>query len=184
MIRQAIGALLLFSIAGSTSGLSARATETNVNRSASIVHRISSANERQQMVVNTSRILTLERKIPRLLVNNPEVVRATPISPNQVQLSAMQAGVTQLNVWDEHQQLYTVDVVVTPDGRQLQMIIQAEFPDVKMGSYPRMGETAVMTELVLRSSDEALLEQAAGRVREMVAEAHRAAGLPVDNEPY
>ncbi len=62
--------------------------------------------------------------------------------------------------------------------------IQAEFPDVKMGSYPQMGQTAVMTELVLRSSDEARLAEAAGRVREMVAEAHRAAGLPLEVEAY
>ncbi len=32
--------------------------------------------------------------------------------------------------------------------------LQAEFPDVKMGSYPQMGQNFVMTELVLRSSDE------------------------------
>ncbi len=48
-----------------------------------------------------------------------------------------------------------------------------------------MGQTAVMTELVLRSSDDARLAKlAAGRCAEMVAEAHRAAGLPVDVEPY
>ena len=62
--------------------------------------------------------------------------------------------------------------------------IQEEFPDVKMGSYPQMGQTFVMTELVLRSSDEARLEEAAGRVREMVAEAHRAAGLSAEVEAY
>jgi len=62
--------------------------------------------------------------------------------------------------------------------------IQDEFPDVKMGSYPRMGSTSVMTELVLRSPDDDRLAVAAGRVREMVAEAHRAAGLPADIEPY
>ena len=62
--------------------------------------------------------------------------------------------------------------------------IQEEFPDVKMGSYPQMGQTFVMTELVLRSSDEARLEQAAGRVREMVSAAHRAAGLPAEVEAY
>jgi molybdenum cofactor synthesis domain-containing protein len=61
--------------------------------------------------------------------------------------------------------------------------IQADFPDVKMGSYPRMGQTAVSTELVLRATDGARLNEAASRVREMVAEAHRAAGLP-DVEPY
>lgn len=62
--------------------------------------------------------------------------------------------------------------------------IQEEFPDVKMGSYPQMGQTFVMTELVLRSSDEARLAEAAGRVREMVAEAHRAAGLSAEVEAY
>ena len=62
--------------------------------------------------------------------------------------------------------------------------IQQEFPDVKMGSYPQMGQTFVMTELVLRSSDEARLAEAADRVRGMVAEAHRAAGLSPDVEAY
>lgn len=62
--------------------------------------------------------------------------------------------------------------------------LQEEFPDVKMGSYPQMGQNSVMTELVLRSSDEARLEEAAGRVREMVAEAHRAAGLATEVDAY
>lgn len=62
--------------------------------------------------------------------------------------------------------------------------LQEEFPDVKMGSYPQMGQTFVMTELVLRSADEARLAEAAGRVRAMVAEAHRAAGLSADVEAY
>jgi molybdenum cofactor synthesis domain-containing protein len=35
--------------------------------------------------------------------------------------------------------------------------LQERFPDVKMGSYPRMGDGTVMTELVLRSSDDAQL---------------------------
>jgi molybdenum cofactor synthesis domain-containing protein len=55
--------------------------------------------------------------------------------------------------------------------------LQAEFPDVKMGSYPQMGQNRVMTELVLRSSDEALLAQAAEKVRSMVAQAHEKAGI-------
>ena len=59
--------------------------------------------------------------------------------------------------------------------------LQDEFPDVKMGSYPRMGDGAVRTELVLRSPDEARLEAAAERLRKIVAEAHRAAGIA---DPY
>jgi len=59
--------------------------------------------------------------------------------------------------------------------------LQAEYPDVKMGSYPRMGDGAVRTELVLRSPDEARLEEAAAKLRNIVAEAHRAAGIA---DPY
>ncbi|MHA6297860.1 competence/damage-inducible protein A [Devosia sp. CAU 1758] len=61
--------------------------------------------------------------------------------------------------------------------------LQAEYPDVKMGSYPQMGKDRVMTELVLRSSDEARLAVAAKAVRAMVAEAHEKAGIaPPDAE--
>lgn len=61
--------------------------------------------------------------------------------------------------------------------------LQQLFPDVKMGSYPRMGDGAVMTELVLRSPDQARLAEAAQAVQKMVADEHRRAGL-VDPDPY
>ena len=97
---------------------------------------ISSATQRLEMITASSRILTLDQKIPRLLVNNPEIIRATPISPNQIQVSALRPGVTQLNVWDEGQQLYTVDVIVSPDARELQMLLQSEFPDAAVRVRP------------------------------------------------
>lgn len=55
--------------------------------------------------------------------------------------------------------------------------LQAEYPDVKMGSYPQMGKTAVMTELVLRSPDIARLEEATQKVQAMVDAAHAKAGI-------
>jgi molybdopterin-biosynthesis enzyme MoeA-like protein len=57
--------------------------------------------------------------------------------------------------------------------------LQAEFPDVKMGSYPQMGSGRATTELVLRSADEDRLAEAAVKVRDMVNAAHKAAGLPL-----
>jgi molybdenum cofactor synthesis domain-containing protein len=59
--------------------------------------------------------------------------------------------------------------------------LQDEYPDVKMGSYPRMGDGAIRTELVLRSPDEPRLEEAFGRLRSIVAKAHRDAGIA---DPY
>lgn len=62
-------------------------------------------------------------------------------------------------------------------------VLQAEYPDVKMGSYPQMGNDRVMTELVLRSADETRLAEAAEKVRAMVDAAHRKAGVtPPDSE--
>ncbi|MCS6758945.1 MAG: molybdopterin-binding protein, partial [Candidatus Devosia euplotis] len=55
--------------------------------------------------------------------------------------------------------------------------LQAEFPDVKIGSYPQIGQDWVMTELVLRSPNAARLEEAAVKVRAMVAAAHEKAGI-------
>lgn len=60
--------------------------------------------------------------------------------------------------------------------------LQEEFPDVKMGSYPQMGRDTVMTELVLRSSDETRLAEAAAKVRAMVVAAHEKAGVAMPQE--
>jgi molybdenum cofactor synthesis domain-containing protein len=62
--------------------------------------------------------------------------------------------------------------------------LQEQFPDVKMGSYPQMGHTFVMTELVLRSADEDRLAEAARAVQAMVLEAHRRAGITEDSDAY
>jgi molybdenum cofactor synthesis domain-containing protein len=63
-------------------------------------------------------------------------------------------------------------------------VLQEQYPDVKMGSYPQMGKGRVMTELVLRSSDPVRLEEAAGKVRIMVTEAYRSAGIAPPEEAY
>lgn len=61
-------------------------------------------------------------------------------------------------------------------------VLQEQYPDVKMGSYPQMGNDRIMTELVLRSSDIARLEEAAGKVRAMVTEVHNRAGVAMPEQ--
>src|SRR4051794_12502379 len=85
----------------------------------SVVRNISQATERLEMTVNTSQILTLGTRIPRLVVNNPELVTATPVSETQVQIAARKPGVTQINLWDEKGQIYTVDLLIFGDVREL-----------------------------------------------------------------
>jgi pilus assembly protein CpaC len=105
-------------------------------RSPAIVHKVTAASERQELTVNTSRILTLDLKIPQAQVNNPDVLELTPLSPNQIQIFAKKAGVTQVNLWDENQRVYTIDVIVYGDAQELAMVLQSEFPDAALKIKP------------------------------------------------
>ena len=94
----------------------------------SVVRNISQANERLEMTVNTSQILTLDTRIPRIVVNNPELVEVRPISDKQVQIAARKSGVTQINLWDEKGQIFTVDLLIFGDVRELEVNLKRMFP--------------------------------------------------------
>ncbi len=97
---------------------------------------VSEPNERLEMIVNTSRILTTKHGIPKLLVDNERVVRAQPISPNQVQISALHTGFTTMTVWDEHGREHTIDLLVYGDARELENLLQNQFPDATLKVRP------------------------------------------------
>ncbi len=88
------------------------------------------------MTVNSSRLLTLDLKIPRAQVNNKDVVDLTPLSPNVIQLFAKKPGITQINLWDEKNQIHAIDVVVFGDARELNLVLQQQFPHATVTVRP------------------------------------------------
>jgi len=104
--------------------------------SPSIVHRIQTANERIEMTINSSRLLTLDLKIPRAQVNNKDVVDLTALSPNVIQIFAKKSGITQVNLWDEKNQIHSIDVVVFGDARELSLVLQQQFPNATVNVRP------------------------------------------------
>ena len=94
-----------------------------------MIRNITEATQRLELTVNTSRILTLDKRVPKMVVNNPELVSVTPISANQVQIAAKKPGVTQINLWDEEDQVYTVDLTIYGDVRELQDALKRLFPE-------------------------------------------------------
>jgi len=58
--------------------------------------------------------------------------------------------------------------------------IQNQYDQVKIGSYPRLGEKKFFGEVVLRSSDKVLLDEAAAKVRALIDKAHREHGVELD----
>ena len=101
------------------------------------------------MVVDTSRILTLDEEIPRVLVNNQALVKVVPLSPNKVQVSAVKPGVTQINLWGKSGDVRSVDVVVYADARQLELVLQSEFPDAAIRVRP-LASSVILTGFVDR----------------------------------
>lgn len=101
-----------------------------------IVHRVESSNETLEMTVNTSRILTIGKPLPRVQVNNPEVAEITALSDTQVQVMAKKPGVTQVNLFDEDDKVYSVDTIVYPDARELTLLLRTQFPTAALKVVP------------------------------------------------
>ena len=106
------------------------------NEAPGVNFQVANPNQRLEMIVNSSRIFTLDEKIPKAQVNNPELIRLTPLSPNKIQVSALKPGVTQVNLWAEDGTIFTVDVIVIGDGRELQMLLESEFPNASIKVRP------------------------------------------------
>ena len=97
---------------------------------------VKSPNERMEMIVHSSRIITIGQKIPQAQVNNPDILDLTPLSPTQVQVSAKTAGVTQINLWGEDQKLFTIDVIVYGDAQELKLLLRSQFPNAALTVTP------------------------------------------------
>ncbi len=100
--------------------------------SQAFVFNVQSSNEQLQLMVNESKVLSLESPIPTAQVNNPEILELTAVSPTQVQIHPKKPGVTQVNLWTEDGDLHTVDVHVVPDARELEFILQQQFPNATL----------------------------------------------------
>jgi pilus assembly protein CpaC len=112
--------------------------------------QVSSPVERLEMIVNTSRIINCEYKIPELMIDNDSIVRAKPISPNQVQLSALKPGFTTLTLFDEAKKEHSLDVLVYGDARELENLLMTEFPEASLRVRP-LAASVVITGYVPRA---------------------------------
>jgi len=116
--------------------LSTAVAQAQSNSAVSPKFHVDGDSTRLEMIVNTSRILEMDFKVPRMIVNNPDVVQPTPLAPNEVQVSALKPGVTQLNLWDEQGHVHTVDVLVIGDARELTALLESQFPDASLKVTP------------------------------------------------
>jgi pilus assembly protein CpaC len=98
--------------------------------------QVKSTTERLEMTVNTSKVVDFPFDVPKMLVNNPDLVRVIPISPKSIQLSALRAGVTQVNVWDADGNVTSVDVMILGDVGELDATLKTLFPEASVRLRP------------------------------------------------
>lgn len=120
-----------------------------------VIVKVHELQGRLEMTVHTSRILELDKKITVTQVNDPEVLKPNVLSPNQVQISALKAGVTQVNLWDEDNRIHTVDVLVKGDAQLLREILSAQFPTSQLEAIP-VGEGVLLSGFVQQPSHASL----------------------------
>ena len=125
------------------------ASAQSVSPTGSLIRKITGSGDKLEITTNSSRILTLGKKIPRVQVNNPELLSVTPLSATQVQVSAMKAGVTQVNLWDEEGNIHTVDVYIYGDVRELEHALKTQFPNSSVKVY-RYSQSLVLTGFIDR----------------------------------
>ncbi|MDX1963189.1 MAG: pilus assembly protein N-terminal domain-containing protein [Pirellulales bacterium] len=114
---------------------------------ANVVHKIRAASEKLEMTANTSRIVKLDQKIPRAQVNNKDLLDLTPLSPNEVQIFAKKPGVTQVNLWDESNNITTLDVIIYGDARELEQVLAQQYPNSSIRVRP-IANSVILTGFV------------------------------------
>ena len=75
-------------------------------------------------------------------VNNPDLLTVTPLSDKDIQVSAKKVGITQINLWDEDDNIHTVDVLIYGDVQELEHALKSPVPaffDQGLSLYRKLG---------------------------------------------
>jgi len=96
------------------------------------------------IVQGASKRLKFNYDIPELMVENPEIVQATPMRIDEIMVSGLRPGYTSLTVSDASNQLHTLNLIVEIDTRPVELALRRNFPD------SNIQVNALQTGIVLR----------------------------------
>ena len=82
-----------------------------------------------ELIMKTSRILEFDYDVPELVIDNQNIIRATPIASNKVLLTALKPGFATITVSDPNNQTQTINLTVQGDVRALEVALQRFFPN-------------------------------------------------------
>lgn len=97
-----------------------------------------------ELTVGASRLVTMPFDVPKVVVEDPSVIVATPVSRNQVLVRGLQTGITGVSFSDAAEKTYTVEINVVNDVRQLQAVLNQTFPTANIAVRPLKGSVVLV----------------------------------------
>ena len=88
------------------------------------------------VIAGSARRLKFAYQVPELMVENPEVIQASPVSPNEILVTGLKPGVSSVTISDPDKNLQTIAVEVLVDTRKLDLALSNFFPDSQIKVHP------------------------------------------------
>ncbi len=95
----------------------------------SVQFQVNDSVENLEIIAGASRRLKFDYNVPELMVENPDIIQATPVAPNEILVSGQKPGISTITVSDPDKNLQTLTVHVTVDVRKLERAYEKHFPD-------------------------------------------------------
>ena len=92
--------------------------------------------ESLDIIAGSARRLKFAYQVPELMVENPEVIQASPVSPNEILVTGLKPGVSSITISDPDKNLQTIAVEVLVDTRKLELAFNNYFPDSQIKVHP------------------------------------------------
>lgn len=89
-----------------------------------------------ELIAGSARRLKFKYDIPELVIENPEVLQAVPVAPNEVLVTGLKPGVSTITVSDADENLQLINVEVKVDTRKLELAFRNYFPDSQIKVHP------------------------------------------------
>jgi len=74
--------------------------------------------ESLDIISGSARRLKFAYQVPELMVENPEVIQASPVSPNEILVTGLKPGVSSITISDPDKNLQTIAIEVLVDTRK------------------------------------------------------------------
>ena len=155
--RLSFAALLgcALSLQAPAASFAQQAEPLSVSQSAGGGVKMVSVDNRQnvKMVLNTSREISTDKAFQRVRIQNPNVLSVIPLEGgNRLQISALQAGVTTLDLMAGDDSVHTIEVMVIGDSRELDAILREQFPGSNLRVMP-VQQGCIVSGIVTSDSD-------------------------------